>query len=240
MKRTFITLLIILIGGTSFSSFAQKSITDSGFYLNVGGFAPNYKYLVPLAFENDILEKPENTETLYKLGANIEIGNLFKVADIGSNAIHVKVSWLDANIAKSSYEGKYLFTPVNFKYYAIQGSAFKLGPNFTYALNDKMGIDVFYQIAPVFSFWYDDTDYGPAFEDSEMSYDDNLREKYALGVLHTTGLAFRYDFLSAGINWNFGSAKDFDADDNATTFNTDVDYYRYRMGSFRFYIGFKF
>jgi hypothetical protein len=218
------------------TSFAQKTVTDDGFYFNVGGFSPSYKYLVPLSLENEDLEKPDETDELYNLGPHFEIGNLFKVADVDSHAFHIKVSWLDANLSKATYDWNFLDTEVTKEIYAVQGSALKLGPNFTYAINDKMGVDAYYQIAPVFSFWYDDTNYDDIYE----SYDEDQREQYAIGVLHTTGLSFRYDKIVAGFNLNFGSAKDFDAEKKMDTFGGKVESYKYRMNSFRFYVGMKF
>ncbi|MFP4664690.1 MAG: hypothetical protein ACLFM1_09710 [Bacteroidales bacterium] len=235
MKKNalFITVLLFILSGTS---FAQKTVTDDGFYFKVGGFSPSYKYLVPLIWENEDLEKPDENDESYKLGPYFEIGNTYKLADIDSHVLQIKVSWLDANLSKATYKWEILDKKLTKELYAVQASAFKIGPNFTYAINDKMGIEAYYQIAPVFSFWYDDSNYEAIYED----YDDNQREQYALGVLHTTGLSFRYDKFAAGFNLNFGSARDFDAAKKMDTYGGEVESYTYRMNSFRFYVGMKF
>jgi hypothetical protein len=225
------TILAFLLSG---SAIAQKTVTDGGFYFNVGTFNPSWKYLIPKFWENEDLLKPEDSELNYKLGANFEIGSFFKAADIGDHALLVKVSWLDANVSKLSYDNTFYYT----EQYAVQASVLKVGPNFTYAIDDKMGVDLYYQIAPVFSFWYDNTDYGDFYVDG---YDDNLREQYAIGALHTLGLGFRYDKFSAGFNMNFGSAKDIDAEKEMNDLGiTDESMYKYRLPSFRISLGMKF
>ena len=96
----------------------------------------------------------------------------------------------------------------------------EFGPSFTYALNDDMGLDVYYQLKPTFmtGIYTNDLDDGG----------------YAgAGLTHAAGVGFRYKAFALALEPNFGRMKviDIDSSDLESKVNTS---------NFKIKLGFKF
>jgi hypothetical protein len=158
----------------------KEEMTSGGFFLNLGVYLPGRSYLIPPSYQPFV----EPGDIRYGLGYDFEIGNFFRFAKIndGMMGIGLRATWLNFGMTSMVDEDDYL-------YVAMQISPLRVGPQFSYALNDMMAIDAFYQIG------YNAT--------IEIIEDDDLYV-YS-GLTHEVGAAFRYKVFSAGLGYRFGS-----------------------------------
>lgn len=148
-----------------------NDICKGGFFLNLGLFIPMKNYAFPPDFNNTTGDK-------FSIGYNLDLGNQFRLADLGEKAINLRVTWFSASYTKFKYEGKVILN-------AFQGNLLKLGPSFTTALSDKMAVDVYYQLSPTIFFPIDD----------EIFW----------GVTNSLGADIRINVFALGFDYNFGN-----------------------------------
>ena len=161
-----------LAGGSS------KGITEGGFFVHFGGVLPSKNYYILGAFgDNDTGEK-------FGFGPSLDLGNMFRIADLDDAAFGIRVTWFSALYTKLAIDDT---TSLD----VMQGSVLKAGPYFTYGFSDDAAIDVYYQIAPAVLIELNDGDSN-------------------LGVAHSLGLGFRFKVLSVGMDYNFGNLKNID------------------------------
>jgi hypothetical protein len=249
MKKQILLSAIFMLFLSSSSLAQDKSIGDGGFYLSIGGFKPNYNFFVPKAMD---VKKSDMKEYRLPLGPHLELGNLFKLTNFEDHALHLKVSWLDGNYSAkkvqytetglydydiNQYYGPNNITDVDLTHniadttitrtatsHLILASSLKIGPNFTYVLNDNMAIDVYYQFSAVYAYLNeDDTDFS------------------GLGKMSSFGINYRFMMFTAGFDFIFGSIKDMELkQDEIDLLEMKKADYLQRINSFRFYVGFKF
>ena len=208
MKKT-ITLITIVIGALcSINANAQKDITESGFYMHVGGMFPTKTFATIYISDGPNMGALEGMELAFGPAPELEIGNMFSITDNNEYAIGIKATWLSA-----SYTTMDLNDSLSIAYIPV--SVGKVGPYFTYALNNDMAVDLSYQVSPTVLI-------GTS-SDAMMSF----------GVAHTLGAAFRLKALLIGADFNFGGLIP------DVTFNEDPNTYRVATTNFRLFIGFK-
>ncbi|PIV58089.1 MAG: hypothetical protein COS14_11425 [Bacteroidetes bacterium CG02_land_8_20_14_3_00_31_25] len=192
-----------------------KEMNDGGFYLNIGLAIPSKQCYVPLGFSNTSSEH-------FKMGPNLEVGNMFRIVKLDDNAIGIRATWLSASYNAWS-ESK-----ANMSY--LQGSVLRIGPYFTYAISDEMAIDGFYQIGPTYVINLD--------ADTTIS---GRTDSGYLGVTHNVGACFRYKVFSFGFDVNFGSVKYVDKEEYKSLSDDLIhDFYKIRTSHFRLFAGFRF
>lgn len=225
MKKLSVFIMVLSFVAFTGLTNAQESVTENSSFLHVGMFKPNPKYLIyPKSIDITIADIREDDDfEPYGIGINFELGNLYNLTDIGDHALMLRVSWFDANYYTNTEISEIGNSTIHF----IQASIGKVGPNFTFALNQDMGIDGFYQLAPVFATYI--LNLPGSFGDSET---------YTLGVLNTVGASFRYKMLAAGFNFNFGTS--INLDENVREFASEKGDYKHSLGSFRFFLGLNF
>jgi len=153
-----------------------------------------------------------DTDKKFGFGGGFELGTMFKISDVSNNAIGVKALWLSA-----MYTGMKINDTL--QYGAAHGSTLRVGPYFTVGINKDMAIDFYYTIGPtgVFEVWEGLSNY--------------------LGVTHNVGASYRMNILSVGMDFNFGSIKDFDCFNEDTTGFEDLC--KARTTHLRFFVGIK-
>lgn len=165
----------------------------------------------------------DGDKDLYKdskpaLALGLSLGNKWTFARFSDDKMSVglMVDWVDFSYA--SNKETVLQADV---YNRVFNIAFlKVGPSFTYALNDKMGLDAYYQLRPTYAGSY----YGNS---------DANTVSLGFGFTHAVGVAFRYGLLNVAVEPNFGSVE---------VVNTDFDNISNNMslGNTRIVVGFKF
>lgn len=116
------------------SAGSDKEITESGFFVNIGGVLPSSNYFFSVGLDND-------TSLKFGFGPCLELGHMFRIVDMENMAIGVRATWLSAFYTTLRWDDT---TSSD----VIQGSIIKLGPYFTYGLSDNAAFDFYYQIAP--------------------------------------------------------------------------------------------
>jgi hypothetical protein len=201
-----------------------KTVEEGGFYFNFGLAIPSRNMYV-------MLDTVNNSSERYSSGISIEVGNSFHLAPISEHAIGLKVTWLKANY------NTYSKTSGSYTYYSnyIQGSLLRLGPYFSYNLKNDMMIDGFYQVGPTYCYDTQVKAIAPPIIRTYAGY---------YGVTHNLGFDFRYKFLYAGIDFNFGRVKYADKTVLKTNLNiSDKDYhdsYTIRSSYSRIFFGLHF
>jgi len=163
----------------------MAEVTKGGFFINFGVSIQSSYYLNPGHYTGI---------PGYKLGYDFEFGSIFRLAKIndGQMGISLRCTWLSFNYSKFNWDKDV--------YRAIQIMPIHIGPQFSYALNDMMGVDAFYTI-------------GYNFTDEFASIDDPLQKKdvgenltYS-GISHEIGAAFRFKVFSLGLGYRFGKLR---------------------------------
>ena len=192
-----------------------KKMNDGGFYLNIGLMIPK-RLCYGLKAGSYFTGK-------FSPGPHLEIGNMLFISDFkGDNAIGLRATWFAASY--STYSAN------NLDMSYLQGSIIRLGPYFTYALNEEMALDAFYQIGPSFA-WDAQLDTMPSGRGNTGYF----------GFTHNLGVDFRYKMFSAGIDMNFGNLKYTDKEEYKNETDEIVDlFYKIRTPYTRIFFGFRF
>jgi hypothetical protein len=194
---------------------SDKDIDDGGFFLNIGLRIPTKNCYIPLGFSN-------SSSGHFSPGPNLELGNMFKIAPLGKLSIGVRATWLSASYNSWSN------SDADMSY--IQGSVVRIGPYFTIALNEKMAMDIFYQIGASYAL--------------DLQTDTAASGRTNAGYLGATsnfGLCFRYKVFVIGVDMNIGNIKYVDKDEyDGLSAGMIDDFYKIRTSAFRIFAGFKF
>ncbi len=171
-----------------------------GLFINVGLFMPGEDYQDPFYAYG-----PER----YKTGYTFEIGNYFRFFHTERFGVGLRASWIQL--------GYTTHQDTSWSHGNAWGSPVRLGPQFSYAINDVMGVDAFYQLGAQYHMdWYGG---------ENMSF---------LGVSHEVGAAFRFTMFTAGFGYKFGKTVNIDNSD--PNYPLD-DVFTYSVNSFRVFLG---
>lgn len=206
MKKTILLIIVCALGcyalkagnnellegpkdkkSITLSAGSDKEITESGFFVNIGGVLPSANYFVPVEFGSGL------GGASFGFGPCLELGHMFRIVDLDNMAIGARATWFSAF---------YTTYPVNdtISINAIQGSIIKLGPYFTLGLSDNAAFDFYYQIAP--------THVSTIVQDEGEAH---------FGVSQSLGFGFRFNILNVGMDYNFGTVKSPDAPKDSDT-----------------------
>lgn len=203
----------------------ESEVTGGGLFLNFGLYFPPDAYLNPYYTAGDFT---------YGVGFNFELGNYFRFAKIaeGKFGIGLRATWLSASFCAGSDSYTSLGTDYQDIYRATEISILRVGPQFGMALNEKMGLDVFYQLGYNLSGEFIDADMGPGQESIGIS-------SWFQGVSHEIGAAFKYKVFSVGFGYRIGKLNNFLNYIDGKEYDADTDK-KYSVSSFRLTFGFKF
>ena len=129
---------------------------------------------------------------------SLELGNQWYFYNTDAWGVGLKASWLQvgfSNITNAYY------TNATGKAYNIQ--LLKLAPQFTYAINDDMGVDVALEVNPTFLL--------QTFTEADGGGTVGTRRddvaNFTFGTLYAPSLRYRYKVFSAGFDFTFGTLK---------------------------------
>jgi hypothetical protein len=194
----------------------KKEITHGGFYLHLGIAAPSYK--------------PVDSDLRFSMGIqpSLELGNNFMFYKTDQIGIGMNVSWLTFGFSSKTktYDYGDDYTE-DIRTSSVYLSFLKLGPMATYAINDKMAVDAFFDFSPTVYFG---TTSNPG-ADIEDSFSDGF---ILTGLALSPGVKFRYSKLCVGFEAQFGKLA------YASTGDSDVSDFKASYFSPRVMLGFKF
>lgn len=215
---------ILKLKKTAFSSssardWEEAEVTGGGLFLNFGLHFPSKKFLNPYY---------ESGNPSYKLGFDFEFGNYFRFAKLADEKVGIglRATWLSLSYTAMNDGGD--------RYRAVQISPLRVGPQVGVAINETMGVDIFYQIG------FNLTDQFGAIE----SIDPTSSEKIGFntiytGVSHEVGAAFHFKVFSVGLGYRFGKLNMISYIYDGEDYDADTDE-KYSVGNFRATLGFKF
>lgn len=213
MKKILSINFILLL--TALSGFAEvQDHTDP----HGNGFRLNFHFgLTGVLYGADV----NANKDLYKVikpGVNwgLSLGNKWTVYRFQDDKMSfgVMVDWIDFSIANKNINNLGVSNTVgNFSF-------LKIGPSFTYALTDKIGLDLYYSLRPTAAV---------------SIIEDSIGNDVSVGggLTHAVGVGFRYGILNVAFEPNFGNVETVNTDVSTLISNTS-------MANTRIVVGFKF
>ncbi|WP_317900198.1 hypothetical protein [Aurantibacillus circumpalustris] len=201
---------------SSAKDWDESEVTGSGLFLNFGLHFPSASFLNPYYATNPIR---------FGLGLDFEFGSFFRFGKIAEHkfGVGLRATWLSFSYT-SAKDG-------NDIYRALQISPVRLGPQFSMAITESMGFDVYYQIGVNFTEMFGSID--DPNETENIGY-----SKTYLGASHEIGAAYHFRVYSVGFGYRFGSLS------NILTYydgeTEDNDIVKSSISNFRITLGFKF
>jgi hypothetical protein len=193
----------------------KKEITHGGFYLHLGIAAPSFK--------------PVDSDLRFSMGIqpSLEFGNNFMFYKTDQIGIGMNVSWLTFGFGSKTKT--YDFgEDMDMKLTSVYLSFLKLGPMATYAINDKMAVDAFFDFSPTVYFGT------MSFPGEDLDVSDGF---IMSGLALSPGFKFRYSKLCVGFEAQFGKLTYVNTEDLG-----DDDESKFKASYFspRVMVGFKF
>jgi hypothetical protein len=161
----------------------HSEVSGSGLFIHLGIFFPPSSYMNPYGLENS-----------YGTGYDFEVGNYFRFIKIkdGLMGLGLRATWLSVSYA-SYTEGEDVWR-------VAQISPLRLGPQFSFALTETMGFDVFYQIG------FNLSEQFGAIDDPNNAEDIGFSITHT-GITHEVGAAFHYKVFCLGFGYRMGMVK---------------------------------
>lgn len=211
-----------LINKTSFSGkeWDEAEVSGGGLFINFGIHFLSSSFLNP--------EFKSATDPRFKLGFDFEFGNFFRFAKVNDDKVGIgmRATWLSVSYAKA-IKDKDVFR-------VAQIRLVHLGPQVAIAIDDKMGVDLFYQ------FGFNLTDnFGSIYSPGNNK---TVGASWTfVGLSQEIGAAFHYKVFSLGMGYRFGSLNNtvyvYDGERRPSEYLYDK---KCSVNNFRITLGFKF
>ena len=161
----------------------QSEVSGSGLFIHLGIFFP------PSAYMN-----PYGSQYTYGPGIDFEFGSFFRLAKLqdGLMGLGLRVSWLSV-----SYTSMKIDSDI---WRVAQISPLRVGPQFSFALNETMGFDLFYTLG------FNLTEEFGAIDDPVNQKDVGYSVTF-MGLAHEVGAAFHYKAICLGLGYRMGMMK---------------------------------
>lgn len=193
MKRIGILVSLMLIAALVSNTYAQKDRTLSN------GFSAN----LVVGFPSD--DFGASSSTYYPSSMNygalwgLKLGNRWYFAPQEKYGFGLMVNWLDfAAVFKSGTETSQYGLSYDWYRTTFDVTLLGLGPIGTYAINDDMAIDGYYNLRPTI------LASGHASSDPLGVADDQTYGYAGFGLTNALGAAFRWKVLNVGVEYVFG------------------------------------
>ncbi len=241
MKKILMLAASLLL---TMSTFAGSQGDDNGLGVKIfGGFGEQFGTMSLNDYKSDFGAKP-------RIG--IAVDNRWYVANPGIFGIAVNARWVDFSFNKFKDIEKEVDSDIleemgldkffpDYRMFSID--ALNVGAIGTVYINDKVAVDLFYNVGPSFNaFVFDVIDEEVEDLVKEVEVDDE--SVWSFGVCHKIGAAFRYKILQVGVEGKIGNLhiKDWGMENELLkNFNkvSNLDP-RKKVNSFRVFVGFKF
>lgn len=240
MKKFFLLATSALL---CISSFAQTQGDDNGFGLKLfAGFAGNKygtAYYEDISNENRKYDLPGLKKTP---AFGLALENRWYVANPGRFGIAVNARWIDFSFASKKYD----YRVANVKYADTKNTYIKVGllgagPMGTFYLNDRMAVDLYYNIMPAMMFNKQKNEFvAEQYLPSSDSDEENEDFNFGISADHFFGAAFRLSILQIGIEYNISRPRYISFDDDDDDDYWDYHVQKFNLNNFRVFVGLKF
>lgn len=192
MKKFGILISLFALAALFSNSFAQDSKTLSN------GFSVN----LVVGFPSAEFGAPENVSGDEKYGAlfGLKLGNRWYFAPQEKYGFGLMVNWLDlaAGFKSGTRNSELTQETSDWAKTTFDVTLLGLGPIGTFALNDDMAIDGYYNLRPTVLIM------GEVSSDPAGIADDGTVGYAGFGITNTLGAAFRWKVLNVGVEYVFG------------------------------------
>lgn len=217
MKRIGLLLALVFIFGLTSDLLAQRAIKN--------GFSVN----AVLGFPSKSFGAEEDAQDDTQLGPlyGVKLGNRWYFAPQETFGIGLMVNWIDFAFAGKTGT----IAGADFTRFAMDLTFAEFGPVGTFAVNDDIGIDGYYNLRPT---WL-----SSAFVTSNIGTSDDEFVYTGFGFSHALGAAFRWKVLNVGFEYVFGSINSAGAYSGDLS-GVDLEDLKNKTNSFRIVVGAKF
>ncbi len=213
MKKTLFLIAIAMLT-FSFNGFSQGKALKNGFGFQFQIGFPSDMYGV-----DDRIDAGDVEKAGMLLG--VQIGNRWYVHNDGQIGISIMANWFDVTYSQKSYDN-------DGKRAVLDIAILEIGPGFTYAINDDVALDAYYNLRPTIL-------------SSVDLYDgSNGSVAAGFGVTHAIGAALRYKALYFGAEYVMGKTKGKYTDVGDATGADAIGDGKLVANNMRLLIGFKF
>ena len=202
--------VFLLLAGSLLIGFSGIAGTDSphdkGFRFNfhIGMTGGLYGLPVEIGEQEDLIQE-EADEYVPSFTFGLELGTRFTLGRTASDKISVAliVDWFGLSLGSKTIPADEEYE--RYTVGVLNGNLLEMGPSITYALNNKMAIDLYYQVKPTVIV-------GVFLASVEVDFDDP-----SVGLSHAMGVTYRYKELAVGLEPNFGKINVLFEDDGVKT-----------------------
>lgn len=149
---------------------------------------------------------PAEWEQSFILGG--QMGNRWYIRRSGEMGFGLMVNWFDVVFAEEAISS-------SLKTKILDISVLELGPLFSYRLDEKSAVDLYYNLRPTFLTNRLESD-GFVFPQYDGGGVGNAVIKTNFGIAHTIGIAYRYQFVFFGLEYVFGGLPSLDLSDHTS------------------------
>lgn len=231
MKKIILSVSCLIASSMAFAgggsikkiSANEDGPLSNGFYLNLGASFLNTE----ITSYNNVSVK-QTTFPSYGVAPTLELGNQWYFFNTDNIGVGLRATWLQLGYSSIS-ETNNIFAD---KGYAASAQIVKVAPQFTFAFNDKIGVDASFGIAPELFL----TNYTESNKTTvRVGKNDNVAS-FVYGASFSPGLRIRYSKLALGFEYTFGTLKG-----SGTLPNAPTDYQLTQKVDYsRIYLGFQF
>jgi hypothetical protein len=218
MKKAALLFVLVFAMGTFLSVNAQDAKPTPENRTLSNGFSIKAQYGIP---SEEFGTYRAVGSDKYGITVGLQIGNQWYISPMEKLGFGIMVNWFDYSVAAKAIDDGARAT--------FDISLLEIGPIGTYAINNEMAIDLYYNLRPTaiinIETW--ESSYGG----HSNQYSDT---REGVGVTHAIGAGFRWRALSVGMESVFGSVND-----TSDLLSAD-ETLKMRANCFRFLIGAKF
>ncbi|NJO90875.1 MAG: hypothetical protein HC831_19350 [Chloroflexia bacterium] len=207
-------LIAVAMFAFAFNGFSQGKALKNGFGVQFQIGFPSLMY----GFDDR-----EDPDSEFKAGTlfGIQIGNRWYVHNDGQIGISIMANWLDATWSQKTYDN-------DVKRGVLEIALLEVGPGFTYAINDDVALDAYYNLRPTIM------------SSVTVDADNNGLGAAGFGITHALGAAFRYKAFYFGGEYVMGKTKGKYVEVGDGQIPTGLDDGKLVANHMRLLIGFKF
>lgn len=222
MKKQLLFVTALFFACINLFAQDEDAPLDRGFYFKVGLNVPSAFYLTWTEAE---AEDVKDDGYSFSPGIHLELGNRFYFGSTIADRFRIGLdaSWIGLQVNSMKFDDADDFAADDdYSVRVINIQPVKVGPVFSFALNDDMAIDLKYS-------------HGLAIGVVAETYDGEAETEILLGggILSEIGLAYRFKILSVGLAYQFGALtySEFDPDEDISA--------KFNMNAFRVLVGIK-
>ena len=190
----FVILLSVLLSTSSYSAAQDFNIFEGKFTLHSSFGIPFTGYGHTFD-EYGYWEKDWQYQVIFAF----KMGNLWSFYSWDHFGIGMKMNWLEVSYTQRNID----LQDIYIHRFTVDFSAGAFGPLFIFAFNNKMCLDLYYNLRPTFMI-------ATSVESGSLDYYKDYYEQLSMGFTNVFGCSYRFYVLSVGLEYLYGNLPDLD------------------------------